>query len=144
MYSLPQVSLMEYLSRKRTTVSAVKKEAAPAPSSSDVTSASQSRVSDTGSILASSEPVSSVANYRGNVATSVSTSGYTSTLLSSTGVSSSTSGIEPVSPEEGYRVNDDRPSLSANVHGKLCLSSLTFLVPCFKKVNSTIDWIAIF
>ena len=119
MYLLLQVSLTEYLNRKRTTGSTtVKKEAAPSPSSSDVTSASKSRVPDTGSLLASSEPVSSVVNYRGSLGTSVSTSGYSSTLLSTTGVSSSTSGIEPVSPEEGYRVNDDdRPSLPSSVHG---------------------------
>ncbi|CAB4016882.1 Hypothetical predicted protein [Paramuricea clavata] len=112
-----KVSLTEYLSRKRTTGSTVKKEAAPGPSSSDVTSADQSRVSDSGSLLASSDPVSSVVKYRGSLGTSVSTSGYGSTLLPTTGVSSSTSGIEPVSPEEGYRVDDDRPSLSSNVHG---------------------------
>ena len=107
----------------------VKKEAAPGPSSSDVTSANQSRVSDTGSLLASSEPVSSVVNYRGSLGTSVKTSGYSSTLLSSTGVSSSTSGIEPVSPEEGYHVEDDRPSLSTNAHGECTFCVYNCLTP---------------
>lgn len=80
--------------------------------SSEVTSESQSRVSEASSLLAtSSDPVSSVVNYRGGLVTSVNTSGYGGTsLLSTTGVSSSTGGvmIEPVSPDEGY---DNRPSL---------------------------------
>jgi hypothetical protein len=71
--------------------------------------------------------VSSVVNYRGSLGTSVKTSGYSSTLLSSTGVSSSTSGIEPVSPEEGYHVEDDRPSLSTNAHGECTFCVYNYL-----------------
>lgn len=114
LYFLFQVSLTEYLSRKRTTGSVVKRDAAtPVLLSSNITSAALSRFSDTGNVLGSSDPPTSVLNYRGNSSTSNGISGYVSTAT----VSSSTIGIEPVSPEEGYGLGDDKPSLSNNVHG---------------------------
>ena len=77
-------------------------------------------MSDTSSLLPSSDPITSAVNYRGSLGTSISsvTSGYGSTLLS-TGVSSSTGGvmIEPVSPDEGYHVDDDRPLLHNATQG---------------------------
>lgn len=111
-----QVSLKEYLNRKRTTGSVVVKETNP---SSDVTSAGQSRVPDPGNLIPTASDSSSVVSYRGSLGTNVSKSGYGSTLLSTSGVSSSTSGvmIEPVSPDEGYRGDDDRSLLHSTVHG---------------------------
>ena len=94
------------------------KETVPVPSS-DVTSAGQSRVPDPGNLLPSGGDSSSVVSYRSSLGTSVTKSGYGSTLLSTSGVSSSTSGvmIEPVSPDEGYRGDDNRSLLHSTVHG---------------------------
>ena len=87
--------------------------------SSDVSSAGQSHVSEPGNVLPSSSEPSSVLSYRSSLGTSVTTSGYGGTLLSTSSVSSSTSGvmIEPVSPDEGYRGDNDRSLLHSTVHG---------------------------
>ena len=98
----------------------VKKDTVPGSSSSDVTSTVQSRVSDTGSVTTNSDSVSSAVNYRRSLVTSVSTSGYGSTLTS-TGISSSGSRgvmIEPVSPVEADRKDGDRHVLHNSVRGK--------------------------
>ena len=101
------MSLSEYLNRKKTSFTAAGKRESFPGTSSDVSSPSQSLVTENTS---STDPVSSMlVNYR---AASSSGTGSTFTTLCSS-VSSSTGGalIEPVSPDDGYSAEDDRPVL---------------------------------
>lgn len=109
-----KVSLTEYLSRKRTSTGTVKKESSPSRSS-DVSSPSQSRVSEVVSGPSGIDLVSSEVNCKLVV-------GSSNTLRTmSSSVSSSTGGafIEPVSSDDGD-VDDDRAVLHTTSQGR-CL-----------------------
>ena len=102
------MSLSEYLNRKKSSSTAAGKRESFPGTSSDVSSPSQSLVTENTS---STDPVSSMlVNYRA-ASSSGACSTFTTSLCSS--VSSSTGGalIEPVSPDDGYSAEDDRPVL---------------------------------
>ena len=108
------MSLSEYLNRKRTTGSAIKRDIIGSAITCDVATTSLSRVIDSASAMAinSNSVSSAVERCSPSLGVNMNHTGYGSTLMhGTTGVSSSTNGvmIEPVSPDDGSRFNNERP-----------------------------------